>query len=195
MANPEHLAKLKEGVTAWNNWRIKNEAIEPDLFRADLTRANLIGANLTRASLTRANLTRAHLTHASLRRADLTGADLKEAELTHVNLNFAVLQQADFSHAELGGTIFADVNLSGAKGLDNVRHLWPSTVGIDTIYLSNGEIPEAFLRGCGVPDAFITFAKSLVTSPFQFYSCFISYSTKDQAFADRLYADLQNKGV
>jgi hypothetical protein len=26
-------------------------------------------------------------------------------------------------------------------------------------------------------------------------SCFISYSTKDQKFADQLYADLQNKGV
>jgi hypothetical protein len=29
----------------------------------------------------------------------------------------------------------------------------------------------------------------------QYYTCFISYSTKDQAFADRLYADLQAKGV
>jgi hypothetical protein len=29
----------------------------------------------------------------------------------------------------------------------------------------------------------------------QFYSCFISYSGKDQVFADRLHADLQNKGV
>jgi hypothetical protein len=29
----------------------------------------------------------------------------------------------------------------------------------------------------------------------EFYSCFISYSTKDQDFADRLYADLQAKGV
>jgi hypothetical protein len=28
-----------------------------------------------------------------------------------------------------------------------------------------------------------------------FYSCFISYSTKNQDFADRLHADLQNKGV
>jgi TIR domain len=27
------------------------------------------------------------------------------------------------------------------------------------------------------------------------YSCFISYSSKDQDFAERLHADLQNKGV
>lgn len=47
----------------------------------------------------------------------------------------------------------------------------------------------------GVPDDFITYAKSLVANPIEFYSCLISYSTKDQAFADRLYADLQNKGV
>ena len=31
--------------------------------------------------------------------------------------------------------------------------------------------------------------------PFQYFSCFISYSTHDQEFADRLYADLQAKGV
>ncbi len=29
----------------------------------------------------------------------------------------------------------------------------------------------------------------------QFYSCFISYSTKDRAFAERLYSDLKRKGV
>ena len=29
----------------------------------------------------------------------------------------------------------------------------------------------------------------------QLYSCFISYSSKDEAFAERLHADLQNKGV
>jgi hypothetical protein len=29
----------------------------------------------------------------------------------------------------------------------------------------------------------------------QFYSCFISYASKDNSFAERLYADLQNKGV
>jgi TIR domain len=31
--------------------------------------------------------------------------------------------------------------------------------------------------------------------PVQFYSCFISYSNKDQEFAKQIYADLQDKGV
>ena len=32
-------------------------------------------------------------------------------------------------------------------------------------------------------------------SPIQFYSCFISYSSKNRDFAERLHADLQAKGV
>jgi hypothetical protein len=79
--------------------------------------------------------------------------------------------------------------------LDQVRHQAPSTIGIDTIYKSKGQIPEQFLRGAGVPHDFITYAKSLVTKPIEFYSCFISYSSHDQAFAERLYADLRAKGL
>jgi hypothetical protein len=81
------------------------------------------------------------------------------------------------------------------RGLDEVHHRGPSTIGIDTIYLSKGNIPDSFLRGCGVTDNFITYMRSLTGAAFDFYSCFISYSTKDQAFADRLYADLQARGV
>ena len=36
---------------------------------------------------------------------------------------------------------------------------------------------------------------ALSSCPGQAPSCFISYSTKDQSFADRLHADLQNMGV
>ena len=36
---------------------------------------------------------------------------------------------------------------------------------------------------------------SLAGKALEFYSCFISYSTKDQEFADRLHADLQDNGV
>jgi len=91
------------------------------------------------------------------------------------------------------------VDLSTALGLETVQHHGPSTIGIDTLYRSNGQIPEVFLRGAGVPEDFIPYIKSLVGRPFEFYSrfysCFISYSSKDQEFAERLHADLQNKGV
>jgi hypothetical protein len=71
----------------------------------------------------------------------------------------------------------------------------PSTIGIDTIYRSKGKIPEGFLRGAGVPEEFITYMRSLVANPIEFYSCFISYSSKDQQFAESLYAALQVKNV
>jgi hypothetical protein len=48
-----------------------------------------------------------------------------------------------------------------------------------------------------VPELFIVQMKALVgaMAPIQFYSCFISYSSADKEFAERLHADLQAKGV
>jgi hypothetical protein len=54
---------------------------------------------------------------------------------------------------------------------------------------------QRLLRGAGVPDEFIDFVTSMSRRAIEFYSCFISYSTHDQEFADRLHADLQAKGV
>jgi hypothetical protein len=46
MANEEHLARLRQGVEAWNQWRAANPGIRPDLSEAHLARENLCGANL-----------------------------------------------------------------------------------------------------------------------------------------------------
>jgi hypothetical protein len=46
-----------------------------------------------------------------------------------------------------------------------------------------------------VPDDVIEYLPSLRGDPIRFYSCFISYSAKDESFADRLHTDLQNNGV
>jgi len=43
MANRKHVAQLKQGVDAWNQWRRANPKIRPNLFRADLIRASLSG--------------------------------------------------------------------------------------------------------------------------------------------------------
>jgi hypothetical protein len=91
--------------------------------------------------------------------------------------------------------LFADIDLSVVEGLETIKHDRPSTIGIDTIYRSQGQIPEAFLRGAGVPDTFITYVASLTGEAIQYYSCFISYSSQDEAFAQRLHNDLQGQGV
>jgi TIR domain/Pentapeptide repeats (8 copies) len=185
MANPEHLKILRQGVKVWNQWRQQNHEIKPDFSHTYLPNERLSDADLTRANLS----------HAYLVGANLNGAHLNGANLSGAYLNGAELISADFIAVRLFYTSFVDNDLSQVKGLEAVKHLGPSSIGIDTIHKSRGQVPEAFLRGCGVPDDFISYMRSLIESPIQFYSCFISYSSKDQDFANRLYADLQNKGV
>ncbi len=57
MANQEHLAKLREGVTVWNSWRLENEEVRVELSEADLTGAKLTGAYLGETSFGDTTLT------------------------------------------------------------------------------------------------------------------------------------------
>ena len=225
MANPEHLEILKQGVARWNKWREEHAGMLPNfceanLERASLRQANLSGADFRNGQLRGANLRDADLSGANFGEADLRGADLgaanlgkanlQETDLSFANLTAANLREAyllvadlyranldraGFSRARAGGTRFTAVDLSTTQGLETVKHRGPSSIGIDTLYKSRGKIPEVFLRGCGVPDEFIAYIGSMVGRPIEFYSCFISYSTKDQEFAERLHADLQAKSV
>ena len=165
-----------------------------NLSHADPSNADLRGANLSRADLRGANLCKACLGDANLREANLTGADLGVADLANTNLGNADLREADLKGASLIETVFADVDLSQAQGLTECIHRGPSTIDPRTLSRS-GQLPEAFLRGIGLSDIFIDYIPSLFNQPIQFYSCFISYSHKDEAFAKRLHADLQDKGV
>jgi hypothetical protein len=225
MANQEHLDILAKGVKAWNEWRTRLFDSRPDLSHAnlsgahlndrdlsgadlngarlsgadlsgaDLSGAGLNGAHLSGANLSGANLRAAHLNDANLRYANLREANLNDANLVLANLTLVILTGAKLSGARCDGTHFAHVDLSAVLGLDDTIHQGPSYIDIQTIYRSKGQISEVFLRGAGVPENFITYMHSLTGAAFEFYSCFISYSTKDQEFADRLYADLQAKGV
>ncbi len=245
MATQEHLAVLYEGVNAWNEWRLHESVLRPDLSdvtlrECDLTWANLRGAIMRGADLISADMTEADLSEADLsegclrgaslrgaildwaflRSADLRGADLGGAMLSDANLSGADLSGADLSGAKLTGanltganffganltgavfleaqaaeTKFGNVDMSEVVGLSTVRHSGPSSIGIDTVYRSHGEIPEVFMRGAGVPESFIGFVKSLEGQKQQMYACTISYAGADQRFCDRLYADLQARGI
>jgi hypothetical protein len=215
VANPEHVELVLSGTEELAKWQELNPGVVLDLSDANLTRAELYGADLQRASMGRAHLHGASLIKTQLAASDLRSADLSDSalmgtEFFGTRLDDADLRGADLSLASLKGTVllgatllgarlflttFAFVDLRGVKGLEAVHHLLSSTIGIDTLYASQGEIPEVFLRGAGVPDDFIEFAKTLVGKPFDFYSCFISHSSVDHEFAERLHADLQAKSV
>jgi hypothetical protein len=171
-----------------------------DLSRVDLQQATLSGADLQQATLSGSMLIEARLnqanTHfADLSNADLSFADLSGAVLTGANLWNAVLYEANFESATIGLTNLGHVDLSSCRGLDSVHHDAPSTLGVDSIIHSKGRIPKIFLRGVGLPDEWIDYIPSLVGDGIQFFSCFISYSSKDKPFAIRLHDALQSKGV
>jgi hypothetical protein len=244
MANEDHVARLKQGIAAWNEWRAENESVVPnlrgadlmdadlsgadlsgadlsgadlmyaDLSGADLSGANLFLANLRITKLMRADLSGAYLATANLLGADLTGADLSRADLFAANLSaanlsganlhgagllgvyltIARLTGADLTYASFLDTFFTNVDLSNVIGLDTCNHQGPSSIDHRTLEKSPN-LPLAFLRGVGLPDRLIDYLPSLLNQPIQFYSCFISYSAKDDDVAVRLHADLQNKGV
>jgi uncharacterized protein YjbI with pentapeptide repeats len=212
VANPEHEAILKQGVERWNAWRHDNPTVRPDLSRVYLRGANLLngvylsGANLYWTDLQGAGLSCANLSGTVLSWTDLSNADLSSATLSHADLSCAFLGHANLTHADLTGanftnamlvnTVFADVDLNSVTGLETCTFIGPSIIDHRTLQKSKGlprQVLREFLRRAGLPEDLIE--PSLSIQPNRYYSCFISYSAKDEDVAKRIYADLQNIGV
>lgn len=170
------------------------ELSDANLEGADLRKADLEGTNLCRANLKEANLEETNLFMANLTEAELSGANLTEAELFTTNLTSAILKNACFNRTVFYETIFANIDLSGVIGLEECNFYGPCTIDHRTL-LQSSNLPEAFLKGCGLPDELINYLPSLLGKAIDFYSCFISYSHEDEEFTKRLHADLQAKGV
>jgi uncharacterized protein YjbI with pentapeptide repeats len=191
-----------------------------NLTDANLMVANLGGADLSAAKLSKANLTKARLSGVSLRRADLSGARLTRTNLTKSNLMEARfigvdLIETNISEARLGTTVFADSDLSRMTGLEGVDHRGPSHISMDTLIRSAGKIPEVFLRGCGLSDADIEYAR--LSNPhlgldeinkilgrihelraaqaLQLSPLFVSYSRANSQFVEKLGRKLAGKGI
>jgi len=162
-----------------------------------------------------ANLSGATLAFAGLKDTILSGADLSGAMLYGADLSGADLQDANFTEAKIHWTIFADNDLSATRGLETVKHQGPSSIGIDTLIKSEGQIPELFLRGCGLSDWQIEDAKLYnpdlsneeindiqyrihdlrVRQAIQISPLFISYNHLDCEFVDAIETRLTNQGV
>jgi uncharacterized protein YjbI with pentapeptide repeats len=187
MANPEHLAILKQGVEVWNKWRDENQYVRPnlsgtDLSKADLSGANLGGAFLLQANLNGANLSGAFLVEAFLLDAKLSGAFLFDANLFDANLFDADLRWADLSGADLSGanlamsqvigTNFYNATLTGACIKDwyinsetNLEKVICEYVYLDWEYLDYRNVEKKERRpinGNFAPGEFASFYKKII---------------------------------
>jgi uncharacterized protein YjbI with pentapeptide repeats len=108
-------------------------------------------------SLPQANFDKTIIDNSKFLHCDLSGATWNNAEITNSEFHGSSFRDTDFDSMVLWSVSFNSIDLSLAKGLENVKFIGPSSLGVDTLYKSGGNIPESFLRGCGVPDDFITF--------------------------------------
>ena len=128
MANPQHVAWLKEGVEKWNARR-QSQRFDPDLSSEDISRAlgghdredireisvrlrsvNLSGANLSNSTLRDTDLTAARFFMANLSNAKLDGSDFTGAQFVGGSSRGARFHSAKFIK-----TLFIEHDLTAAQ--------------------------------------------------------------------------------
>lgn len=139
MANERHLAVIREGAAAWNEWRRRSPGVVPDLIEASLPGADLAGADLRVALLLKADLSG----------ANLEGAQLHKAILGSANLRGANLAGADLERAECHDVILADADLSGAA-LDHGIFIGAS---LQKATFAGASLAHALFRGADLREA------------------------------------------
>jgi len=171
MANPEHLAILKQGVEVWNKWReatferpdlseivllgiplsganLKGvNFMKADLSSVDFRGADLRGANFQDADLSEADLRKVQLTNADIRSANLTNTDLRGADLSYSNFNSANCYEADLENSVLTGAHLSYTKLVSAN---------LNFANISSADLSNAYLICASLEGANLQKAVLT---------------------------------------
>jgi uncharacterized protein YjbI with pentapeptide repeats len=148
MANKEHIELLRQGTTAWNQWRERNPEICPDLLGANLNWANFVRVNLKCADLRRASLRGANLSWADLSEANLSGVDLSRANLSKANLSRANLSWADLTGVKLSEANLSEADLMGVN-LGEADLSWVNLKGADLSWakLNLANLKKATLIG------------------------------------------------
>jgi hypothetical protein len=205
---PDWAWKIAKGDVDFRGENLPNEVFTGlDLHDRDFGRAYLRGAKFTNCDLSGVNFADADLSNANFRGAkcqdvDFSNANLSGANFYQANLQGAVFLECNlfltvFRESEMGQTVFANLDLETCVGLETVKHLGRSSVAVECLYRSGGNLPIKFFKGIGLPQVLLDYLPALIEAdrPIQFHSCFISYSHTDEAFARKLWNSLRNERV
>ncbi|RMG35880.1 MAG: TIR domain-containing protein [Planctomycetota bacterium] len=174
---------------------IKADLYAATLFKASFAGADLSGAYLRRVRSQSVDFGECRLVKADLRDGDFSGSCFVGARLLGADLTRAVVDGADFSRAEFGWTILASMDIHEAVGLQDVRHVGPSSIGIDTLYRSQVAIPVEFLQAAGVAQPLLDRLAELRGEPLHAARFFIRHVREESAFAQKLHEALQAAGL
>jgi uncharacterized protein YjbI with pentapeptide repeats len=202
-------ANLKDAIFVHAN--LQSVLLEQaNLENADFSRSNVYGLRFKDAFLLNANIKGAEFNNVTFNKTDLSFVTFEGAMLNGVSFT-----DSDISHASMGYTSLIDSDLSSSRGLDTIVHIGKSNISTNTLFSSKGEIPEVFLRGCGLSDWEIETAKLYKPNltnqeideilyrvhdlrahqPVQISPLFISYSHADSGFVDKMEKSLDKLGI
>ena len=186
MANPQHIAWLKEGAGSWNTRR-HSQRFDPDLSSEDISRAlgghdredvrqisvhlrgvNLSGANLSNSTLRDTDLTGANFNMANMANAKLTGSDFTGAQFVG-----GTSKGARFHSAQLVKTFFLDHDLTGAQ--------------FNGSQLARAKFIQCTLKGAHLYSEALTDVDFIMSRPWSslLFSPSVSPSPSSQAFDER----------
>ena len=155
MANPEHLAILKQGVDAWNKWRKENPEVCPDLTYCNLNEYPLVRGEIILLDIIEHEFDEEinHLRYIDfLDRCEINdrvglnlgGTDMNHAEIRGEYVGYANMRGADLSHGIFNRSTFRMVDF-GEAILENADFRWTNLVDVD---LCGAWMNKVKLSGC-----------------------------------------------
>lgn len=187
-----------------------------DFIDADLRNVAFTHCDIASSRFKNTQLSCCHFSVSNLTTSRLDLAKFDSTEFFGVNFNRTHLSGADFKNSIISNCSFHTVDLSEPKNLGNAIFKGPSSINLDTLTLSRGKIPKAFLQGCGVPKWMQSFNKlfdptlsawdisevvstelfdSRTEGPIFMGGVFLSYSHADATFVERLYEKIKSDGI
>lgn len=144
MERSEYINILKQGVEIWNEWRLKNPKLIPNLEKITKNKLILRSASLRGIDLRYSDLRNSDLSGIDLRYSNLRSVKLKGSDLSDSDLRGADLSNSDLSNSDLSGIYLSDVDLRDS----NLR-----SADLSNANLSDANLINANLRGVDLSDA------------------------------------------
>jgi uncharacterized protein YjbI with pentapeptide repeats len=219
MSTEKHAAIIRQGVEAWNAWRVQSPDVHPDLRGIDFnTSTNNLhsfqaanfkettfdGCEVWSADLDGSDLRGSSFRDADVYFCDLTNVDLRGAEMQDARIRLCDLQGANLADATMGRTELRGIDLSKVSGLADVKHVAPTSIDAETLERTASGLAgqpqrqaevEHFYRHAGMSLSLIDSLRVAIGHPKRYQSVFVSYSHADEAFASALIAALQSHGI